>query len=218
MTLKQELVVYGRATSSNVQALCWGLEELGLSYERLDYGEVHGGLDSPEFCALTPHRQIPVLKVDEISIWETPAILRYLAASHGEESFWPSDPISRARVDMWAEWAKHAVAEGFTVPVFWQAVRTRPENRDYALIAENLADFEAQLTKAETPLGHHSYLCGPTLTLADIQFGHVLYRYFDANLAKSHLPNLRAYFDRLCLRQPYQNAVMVSYEELRDTF
>ena len=97
--------VYGRATSSNVQALLWGMEELGLTYDRLDYGGEFGGLDTPAFAAISPHGQIPVLQDGEMILWETPAILRFLAGEHGDDRFWPGDARKRAHVDMWAEWA-----------------------------------------------------------------------------------------------------------------
>ena len=209
------LTVFGRATSSNVQALLWGLEELGLAYTRLDYGEVHGGLDTPEFRAMTPHGKIPVLKVGDTALFETAAILRYLAAAHGAEDFWPSDPLHRAEIDMWAEWAKYSVAEAFTGPVFWRNTRTAPERRDPALISRNLAVFEAQLAIAEPRLAATDYLCGSTLTLADIQFGHVLYRYFSIDIARAELPALAAYYGRLTLRPAFRKHVMVSYEALR---
>ena len=212
------LTVYGRATSSNVQALLWGLEELGLTYTRLDYGEVYGGLDSPEFRAMTPHGKIPVLKVGDTALFETAAILRYLAAAHGAEDFWPSDPLHRAEIDMWAEWAKYSVAEAFTGPVFWRNTRTAPERRDPALIARNLAAFEAQLAIAEHRLAATDYLCGSTLTLADIQFGHVLFRYFDTDLDRRDLPALARYYARLTSRPAYAKTVMVSYDALKDTF
>lgn len=210
--------VYGRATSSNVQALIWGLEELGLTYERLDYGEVFGGLDTDAFKALNPHRKIPVLVDQGQVIWETPAILRYLAAEYGTEPFWPASPLARAKVDMWAEWAKHSVAEAFTGPVFWRTARTKPENRDPGLIAANLARFDQALDIAEAQLAGQSFLCGPDLTLADIQFGHVLYRYFDIDIPRPKRAALAAYYARLTSREAYRKAVIVSYEALRETF
>lgn len=212
------LTVYGRATSSNVQALLWGLEELGLTYSRLDYGEEHGGLDTPAFGTMNPHRAIPVLKVGATALFETGAILRYLAGTHGAESFWPADPLARAQIDMWAEWAKHSVAARFTGPVFWRNTRTTPARRDAALIGRNLARFEAELAKAEPRLAQHDYLCGDAFTLADIQFGHVLYRYFDTDLDRADLPALAAYHARLARRPAYRRAVMVSYDSLKDTF
>jgi len=212
------LTVYGRATSSNVQALLWGLEELGLSYERLDFGEVHGGLDTPDFLVMNPHGLIPVLKVGDTALFETPAILRYLASEHSDETFWPADPLARAQVDMWAEWAKHSVAEAFTGPVFWRHTRTAPERRDTALALRNLKALENELAKADARLAKHDYLCGNHLTLADIQFGHVLYRYFDIDIARRSLPALQAYYRRLTERPAYQKAIMVSYDTLRNTF
>ena len=212
------LTVYGRATSSNVQALLWGLEELGLAYERLDFGEVFGGTDTPEFRAMNPHGKIPVLKVGETALFETGAILRYLASEHGADAFWPSAPLRRAQVDMWAEWAKHDVAEAFTGPVFWRHTRTAPERRDHAAIRKALDRFEGQLAIAAPRLSQQTDLCGESLTRADIQFGHVLYRYFDTDLDRCLLPALASYYARLCARPAYAKAVMVSYDSLKDTF
>ncbi len=93
-------------------------------HTRLDYGENYGGLDTPEYRAMNPHGKIPVVTVGDDALFETSAILRYLAGLHGSEAFWPSDPMARAQVDMWADWAKNDVAEGFTWPVFWRVVRT----------------------------------------------------------------------------------------------
>ncbi len=213
-----KLTVYGRASSSNVQALLWGMEELGLPYDRLNYGETFGGLDSAEFRALNPHGKIPVLRIDDTALFETGAILRYLANRFGSESFWPADPLRRAEIDMWADWAKLSVALNFTGPVFWRAVRTRPDCREPERIQRALARFEAELSVAEPRLESHAYLCGHDLTLADIQFGHVLYRYFDMDIERRVLPALKAYYARLCERPAYRKTVMVSYEDLRDTF
>ena len=212
------LTVYGRATSSNVQALIWGLEELGLTYRRLDYGEVFGGLEDPDFQAMTPHRRIPVLKDGDTALWETPAILRYVATAYGRDPFWPRDPLARAQVDMWAEWVKHAVVTQFNVPLFWRVARTRAENRDHALIAANLARLIPELQKVETQLNAHTYLCGEELTLADIQLGHILYRYFDIEIDHPDLPALHRYYTCLAKRPAYRRCVMVSYDTLRNTF
>ena len=76
--------IYGRATSSNVQAVMWGAAELGLAPERLDYGHVFGGTDTPEFRAMSPHGLVPVLKDGDLVVWESCAILRYLAAAYGD--------------------------------------------------------------------------------------------------------------------------------------
>ena len=96
--------------------------------------------------------------------------------------------------------------------------RTRRENRDPELVARNLARFEGELAKAEPRLAEHAYLCGASFTLADIQFGHVLYRYFETDLNRAALPHLRGYYERLCDRPAYRKTVMVSFDTLKNTF
>jgi hypothetical protein len=56
------LTVWGRKTSSNVQALMWCIGELGLRFSRHDIGHKYGGQDTPEFLAMNPNGTVPVLK------------------------------------------------------------------------------------------------------------------------------------------------------------
>ena len=210
------LTIWGRKTSSNVQALMWCVGELGLHYRRIDVGHRFGGNDTPEFLAMNPNGTVPVLREDDgAPIWETGAILRYLSARRGSDAFWPADPIRRARVDQWAEWAKINVASGFTEPVFWRVVRTAPRDRDPAAIAAALDALHRMLAIAEAQLSGSAFLAGDAFTLADIQFGHVLFRYFDIGIARPPLPALRRYYEALATRPAFREHVMVSYEELR---
>ena len=68
---------------------------------------------------------------------------------------------------------------------------------------------------AEAQLARHQFLAGDEFTLADIQLGHVLYRYFDMTIARPEHPKLREYYDRLAARPAFQEHVMVTYEDLR---
>ena len=111
--------IWGRASSSNVQALMWGVEELGLKCVRYDVGFIYGGNDTPEFLEMNPNGTVPVLKDGDIApIWETGAILRYLSEKYGDDEFWPKDIAARSQVDQWAEWAKINIALNFTKPIF----------------------------------------------------------------------------------------------------
>lgn len=212
------LTIWGRKTSSNVQALMWCVGELELRFHRHDAGHRFGGLDTDAFRKLNPNGTIPVLQDgDHPPLWETGAILRYLANAYGGNAFWPRDPVQRAEVDKWAEWAKINVAMDFTVPVFWQVVRTAPAEQDQNAIEQAVAALDSKLALADTRLSENTYLCGPDLTLADIQLGHILYRYYDIAISRAVLPNLRRYYDKLTERPAYQEHVMLSYDELRVT-
>src|SRR5664279_3958239 len=210
------LTVWGRKTSSNVQALMWCIGELSLPYERRDAGHRYGGTDTPSFLAMNPNGTVPVLRDGEGEpIWETGAILRYLAGRYGAAPFWPNEGCTRARVDQWAEWSKTNITLGFTVPIFWRVIRTAPADQGSVAISQAVAKLDKHLDIAEAQLGRGAFLAGDDFTLADIQFGHVLFRYFDIPIARQDRPALRRYYDALVTRPAFREHVMVSYEELR---
>ena len=210
------LTIWGRRNSSNVQSVMWCVAELGLPYQSHDVGHKFGGNDTPEFLAMNPNGLVPVLRDgDGAPLWEAGAILRYLAASYGDDSFWPRDATARAQIDKWAEWAKLNVAMEFNRGIFGPVVRTAPKDRNDAALTAALRTIARILDIATRQLADHAFLCGDAFTLADIQFGHILYRYFEVPIARPDHPTVRRYYDRLCGRPAYREHVMVSYEDLR---
>lgn len=219
MTRGSALTVWGRRSSSNVQAVMWCIGELGLPCRRIDAGFVYGINDTPEFLALNPSGRVPVLRDGaDAPLFESGAIVRYLAARYGDgAAFWPADAARRAQVDKWAEWAKLNVAANFTAAVFWPFVRTAAKDRDEAALARAVGALDVQLDIAEARLSDRPYLAGETLSLADIQLGHVLFRYFDIAVPRPGRPALARYYGRLEARPAYREHVVVSYDELRVT-
>lgn len=212
------LQIWGRRSSSNVQALMWCVGELGLAYKRHDAGHIHGGTDTEAFAQMNPNRTIPVLRDgEEAALWETGAILRYLAGTYGDVTFWPDGTMQRAQVDKWAEWSKINIALNFTGPIFWRVVRTPKPQQDPIAIKEALQKFEAKLLVAERQLQDNRWLCGADFTLADIQFGHILHRYFDIEIERHDFPAIQRYYDALMLREAYREHVAIPYEELRES-
>lgn len=210
------LKVLGRKSSSNVQAVLWCLEELGLAYEQADAGFTYGVVNTPEYRSINPNGTVPTLiDGDTLPVWETGAILRYIATVYGDESFWPSDPAMRAQVDKWAEWSKINIAGKFTAPIFWRVVRTAPSKRDPVAIQQALENLDPYLAVGDNQLSRQPFIAGENFTLADIQLGHSLYRYFDIDISRKSYPNLRRYFDDLTKRAAFKETVMVSYDELR---
>ena len=213
------ITVWGRKSSSNVQAVLWCLAELDVAHERIDAGFTYGVVDTPEYRAMNPTGKVPTIRDgDGTTLFESGAILRYLAARHAADTFWPADPAARAGIDQWAEWAKQNVAQGFTGPVFWPAVRVPLERRDPEAIAAAVRRLDEQvLAIADARLARHAFLAGESFTLADVQLGHVLYRYFELDIERAELPHLRRYYDALAARPAYREHVMVSYAELADS-
>lgn len=211
------LKVWGRKSSANVQVVMWCIGELKIPYERIDAGLSYGLVDTSGYRQKNPNGTVPTLKDgDNPTLWESGAILRYLANSYASDEFWPSEPVERADVDRWAEWSKINIAMMFTAPVFWRVVRTPPSKRDPVAIREALSALDNFLYIAEEQLSNHTYLVGEHLTLADIQFGHCLFRYYDVDIERTEYPNIHRYYKLLTNRPEYRAHVMISYEELRE--
>ena len=208
--------VWGRKTSSNVQVVMWSIAELGLAHERYDFGHRYGGVDTPEFLAMNPNGTVPVVRDDDGEpLWESSAILRYLANRYGRPPYWPDDIESRTHIDKWAEWSKINFALNFLGPIFSQIVRTPAAKRDPNALEDAVKVLDRYLDIAERQLANGAFLCGDDLTLADIQFGHLLYRYFDLPIERPDRDRLRAYYERLVARPAYREHVMIPYDELR---
>ena len=207
--------VYGRATSSNVQPVMWLASELGLEVERIDAGGAYGGLDTPEYLAMNPMGRIPVMQDGDLTMFESQAILRYLAAAYGQDALWPAAPRLRAISDMWMDWVKSSVVPEFNYKVFWQLVRTSALDRDGSVLRSGIDACALLMRIADDRIARHGWLSGSSITLSDFAFGVQLYRYYTLDFWKAETPALDAYYARLVSRPGYARHVMVSYEPLR---
>ncbi|BEG74674.1 glutathione S-transferase family protein [Achromobacter xylosoxidans] len=209
------LTIWGRRSSFNVQKVLWLAGELGLAYEHVPAGGQFGLLDTPDFLRMNPHGRVPLLRDGDTVVWESHAILRYLAARHGADAFWPADPARRARADGWMDWAQTALQPAFLAGVFWGYYRTPEAQRDLPAIARSLAATHACLRQLDAVLATQPYLDGQALTLADIPAGTALYRYYELDIDHEPLAHVRAWYERLCDRPAYREHVMVPFDELK---
>jgi glutathione S-transferase len=209
------LTVWGRATSVNVQKVMWTVGELGLACRRIDVGGRFGGLASAEFRALNPNGLIPVLKDENLVLWESHAIVRYLCAQYGNGQLWATDACIRAEADQWMEWTVTTLQPTFTGGVFWGFYRTPPQQRNWPAISAALTRCKELFTLLDEVLSARPYLAGDQLSIADIAAGAQLYRYFTLDIERPRLPHVEAWYQRLCDRPAYAAHVMVPYDELR---
>ena len=91
--------VWGRRSSSNVQKVVWALDELGLPFNRHTVGGSFGGNRAPAYLAMNPNGLVPVLQDGDITMFESNAIVRYLAARYGEGALRPKDPKALAMAE-----------------------------------------------------------------------------------------------------------------------
>lgn len=201
------LKVWGRVNSINVQKVLWALAELRVPCERVDAGLAFGVVNEPFYVKMNPNSRVPVIDDDGFVLWESNAIVRYLANKHGAGSLWPDDPHVRADSDRWMDWAANHIGPSIT-PVFWGLIRTPPEKRNMAQIeaeAEKLGQIFGVL---EHSLGDKAYVAGPEFTMGDIVVGVYLYRWNALAVKRPSLPRVEAYYERLKQRAPFQQHIM----------
>lgn len=203
------LTIWGRLNSHNVKKVAWLAQEIGLPHRRIDMGGSFGFTDA--YLAMNPNRMIPTIAVeggedDGLVLWESNAILRYLAARHAPH-LWPAEPARRARADRWMDWQFHfADAQR---DAFLNLVRRPAAERDPAQIVASAAACGKMMQILEAELGRQPWLTGESFGIADIPLGIYAYTYFTLAIDRPHLPQVEAWYARLQQRPGYAERVMI---------
>jgi glutathione S-transferase len=200
------LKIWGRVNSVNVKKALWATEELGLKYERVNAGMEHGVTKTPEYLKMNPNSLVPTIDDDGFVLWESHSIVRYLAAKHGMGRLCPADLRARADAERWMDWAftfQRAMRD-----VFWGLIRTPPEKRDAKAIEEGrVASNKLAAEVLERQLEKKAYMTGDAFTMGDIPIGCEVQRWMRVPIERPKLPNVEAWFGRLCARAAYQKIV-----------
>jgi glutathione S-transferase len=207
MTDDAKLRILGRANSFNVRKVLWLCDELGLTFEREDWGRGHRPTTAPEFLRLNPAAQVPVVLVDGLVLRESHAILRYLAARHAAEALYPAAPERRVRVEQWMDWVAYDLTHAMRGAFLGGQLQEPPWNNPW-FVDQGRRDFTRcmRLLDDELASGGNGgpYICGADFTLADIPLGLVVNRWFAVQgFDKPALPAVSAYFDRLSQRSAF---------------
>ena len=208
------LTLYGRDTSDSVQKVLWALGETGQPFEHVPLGGSYGGLDDPRFATMNPHRRVPTLKDGDTVVWESDAIIRYIAAKYSYEMLWPVGVSERSRADRWMAWTLAHLYNDSNL-LFWLTVRTPVAAQDAERIERVHKRLFAQYRVLDEHLSGHEYVAGGRLTMGDVPPGATLYRYFNLPVERESFAHLERWYALLCARAPYREYVMVSFEELR---
>lgn len=198
--------LWGRASSGNVQKALWALDELGLPYEAIEAGGAHGIVGEASYRAMNPNGLVPTLEEDGFVLWESNAILRYLALAHGGPLALPEAPRARALVDQWLDWQATAFTPAMR-DAFLQLVRVAPEKRDAGLIEASRANSERCAALLDRHLAQTPFVAGARFSIADIAVGLAANRWFQLPLEREERPEIRRWLATL-VQRPAASAVL----------
>lgn len=191
--------LYHHPLAFNARRAVMAALELGVPVEFIVVDLKNGEQRQPPFLQLNPNHRVPVLQDGEFLLWESHAIMQYLAELTPGQRLYPSAPQPRADVNRW---------------LFWSAYHFSPAVRDLyfervikSLLGRGAPDrgvierAELQMRELAAVLDQHLvqrlWLSGTTLTLADLAIAAPLGVWAAAQLPIGECPGLRAWLERM---------------------
>lgn len=199
------LTIWGRLNSHNVKKVAWFAAEIGMPHVRRDVGGQFGMSDA--YLALNPNALIPTIEDDGLVLWESNAILRYLAAKYAPGIYWSDDPAVRAQGDKWMDW-QFAYADAQR-DAFLNLVRLPPEKRDSARIAGSAAACARHMTVLDEALSRQTWLSGGRFGIGDIPMGVYAHSWFSLPIERPAVPHVAGWYERLKTRPAFAAQVMI---------
>ena len=200
------LKIWGRTTSSNVQKAMWAVGELELPHERYDVGGNFGKNKEPAYLSMNPNGLVPTLQEDDFILWESNAIVRYLARRHGAGTLEPLDPKSIALANQWMDWQLSVVGPAI-FGAFWGLIRTPEDKRDVAAIAASQNKTTEAMKMLDAQLGRTRYAAGDEFSMGDIPVGVMAYRFRQLCPDRPPLANLERWYASLQTRKAFKEHV-----------
>ncbi|WGI26978.1 glutathione S-transferase family protein [Halomonas alkaliantarctica] len=204
------ITLWGRNNSTNVKKVRWALEELELPFEQIQAGLQHGVNNTPDYLAMNPNGLVPLLKDDATDslLWESNAIIRYLAAQYGQSKLWIEEPAKRAQMEKWMEWANSTLTPNHR-KILMGFVRTPPEKRDNAAIEAAVKESEALFAIMDNALADQAWFSGEAFGLADIALAPFVYNMLNSGLTWQTHSNLERWYQQLTEIPSFQKVVMI---------
>ena len=198
--------LYHHPLSSNSRRATLTARHLGLAVELISVALEDGAQRSADYLALNPNGRVPLLADGDFLLWESHAIMQYLADRAGETHVYPRDIAARADINRWLFWSACHFA-----PACALIIRERVSKAVLGLGAPDpveIARGEAQLPPAARMLDEHlagkEWIAQGRLTLADFAVAAPLMHAQRAQLPLGDYRNLQDWFARIRATRAWQ--------------
>jgi glutathione S-transferase len=191
--------LYGFPPSPNTWKVRAVAAHLGvpLDFELVDLSK--GEQQKAEFLALNPTGRAPVLVDGDFRLWESNAIMQYLAA-RAPNRLWPDDAPSRADIMRWQSWELAHWGKDACQPLIFERLVKRFLNLgapDAAVVAKGTDAFNREARVLDAHLAKQSCLVGDDVTLADFSVAAPLFYAKEAELPLASYAHVRDWFARI---------------------
>lgn len=186
----------------------WALEEMGLPYRIVGMDHPNRDLDSPEYRALNPFGQIPVIDDEGVVVSESGAIVLYLARKSGK--LMPSDLAGEAQVLRWCFTALTTIE--LPVLSLWFSNLSGGKDSKSSKAFEGWAAM--RLEQLDGWLANREYIAADSFTVADILMTHVLDAGTQRQMLERH-PHLVAYLERCTARPAWKRTLDAYYARVQ---
>ena len=191
-----EVRILGRVTSINVRKVRWAADLMGIGYTTEVWGLPDRDPKVPEFLALNPNGQVPVMIEDGFVLWESNAVMRYFAETR-QSPLLPTAPQDRALVDQWLTWQATELNPAWVYSVM-ALLRKNPAYGDAERIEESIKRWTRMMEILEAQLQRSgTFVVGSALSLADIALALSTHRWMSMPIDRPPFPATEAHYDRL---------------------
>lgn len=166
-----KLYVFPTGRALGARAL---INHLGVECDVVPIDLGHGDQLSPEYRALNPNNKMPTLEDDGFVLWESNAILFYIAAKRPDRALWPSDLKAQADALRWLVWeSAHWDAESCGMVAYEKGSKfvLGLGTPDPAFVARGEQNFVRFAGVLDASLRGKDWLTGELLTIADFSIG-----------------------------------------------
>jgi len=198
--------IWGRISSINVRKVVLAAQEIGIGFDRIDAGGTFGIVKTPEYLAKNPNALVPVLEDDQVQLWESNVIVRYLCARHAPDTLYPLALPRRFDAERWMDWQQTTLNPAGR-PAFMQWIRTPPGRRDEQVIAASVAATEGLFAMLDDHLAHRPFIAGDALTMADLPIACEVHRWINLPKPRTPRPHLDRWYEGM-LARPSSNGVL----------
>ncbi len=190
--------LYHHPVSSSARRAVLAAIHLGAPVELVTLNLLDGD-DRKRLLAINPNNKVPVLVDGDFILWESCAIMQYLAERTPGQTVYPTEARARADVNRWLFWSSQHFSPALGILGFENFVKAMigagaPDpaevRRGETLVAQVAGILDAHLAGRE-------WISGPALTLADLAIGATLMHNEVAKIPVAHYAHLQAWFGRV---------------------